>query len=558
MFCLLPILLVVISAFTAETEINSTGFTYFPKQWSMDGMNAVLRYGAQLRQSYLITILVTVLGTFLGLLIMSMFAYSISRRDFHLKGFLSVYLLIPMLFSGGQLSNYIFFTSYYGLKNTIWVMILPLCVTTMNVIILRTYIHSSIPDELMEAAKIDGAGEYRTFFQITLPLMKPSLAAVGFMMATAYWNDWQNAYLFIDKSSLKPLQLLLINIQKSIETLLNNKNIPSSALQAIADIEGQPDTFARLKALEPYMDKALEAGVKYPFIFAGTPMFYRFFLDKYDFVDNSLNSTLGVDQATNELVNTIQTEDYLNYCKMIAEWGEKGYISVDDEIGGVISSATNQTQDWMFNWWTAVPNNEESEGRDGNQAESFAKVTENWGRSTTTLGSCFAVSATASEEVAKACVEFLGYLFTDKTVADLYTYGIEGEDYVLVDGKIDFNADGITKLYHHDAWCSTSVKPLTLNVTEPDNKVEMYDEFNNAAKGTVASGFRPNKAPVEAQYTACLGVFDEFGKSLELGAYGSADVEAKIAEYQAALDAAGYQEVLAEFQNQYNTWKAAQ
>lgn len=239
MFCLLPILLVVISAFTAESEIMATGFTYFPKQWSMDGMNAVLRYGAQLRQSYLITISVTVIGTFLGLLIMSMFAYSISRRDFSLRRFLSVYLLIPMLFSGGQLSAYIFFSTYYGLKNTLWVMILPLCVTTMNVIILRTYIHSSIPDELMEAAKIDGAGEYRTFFQITLPLMKPSLAAVGFMMATAYWNDWQNAYLFIDKANLKPLQLLLINIQKSIETLLNNKNIPASALQSMGNMVPQ-------------------------------------------------------------------------------------------------------------------------------------------------------------------------------------------------------------------------------------------------------------------------------------------------------------------------------
>ena len=235
MFCLLPILLVVISAFTSEKEIMSTGFTYFPKTLSMDGMNAVLRYGAQLRQSYLITISVTVIGTFLGLLLMSMFAYSISRRDFTMRKFLSVYLLIPMLFSGGQLSNYIFFTTYYGLKNTLWVMIIPLCVSTMNVIILRTYIRSSIPDELMEAAKIDGAGEYRTFFQITLPLMKPSLAAVGFMMATAYWNDWQNAYLFIDKSNLKPLQLLLINIQKSIETLLNNKNIPASALQAMGN-----------------------------------------------------------------------------------------------------------------------------------------------------------------------------------------------------------------------------------------------------------------------------------------------------------------------------------
>ena len=235
LFCLLPILLVVISAFTSETEINATGFTYFPKQWSMDGMNAVLRYGAQLRQSYLITISVTVLGTLLGLLVMSMFAYSISRRDFSLRKFLSVYLLIPMLFSGGQLSAYIFYTNYYGLKNTLWVLILPLCVSTMNVIILRTYIHNSIPDELMEAARIDGAGEYRTFFQITLPLMKPSLAAVGFMMATAYWNDWQNAFLFIDKADLKPLQLLLINTQKSIETLLNNKNIPSSALQAMGN-----------------------------------------------------------------------------------------------------------------------------------------------------------------------------------------------------------------------------------------------------------------------------------------------------------------------------------
>ena len=326
----------------------------------------------------------------------------------------------------------------------------------------------------------------------------------------------------------------------------------------IADIEGQDGIYARLKALEPYMDKALEAGVKYPFIFAGTPMFYRFYLDQFDFVDQQLFSTIGVDQATNELINPIQTEAYKDFCVLMAEWGEKGYFNVDDEIGGVVSSATNQTQDWMLNWWTNVPNNEESEGRDGNQAESFAKVTENWGRSTTTLGSCYAIPAYVSDEVAAAAIEFLGYLFTDKVVADLYTYGIEGEDYILEDGKVNFNADGITKLYHHDAWCSTSVKPLTLTVDEPDNKVAMYDDFNNAASGTVASGFRPNKTPVEAAWSACAGVFDEYGKSLELGVYGSADVEAMIAEFQSALDAAGYQTILAEYQSQYETWKAAQ
>lgn len=232
-YCFLPIILVFIAAFTDEKYINQHGFTFFPKELSLSGFNAVMRYGSQLGRSYIVTIGVTVVGTILGLLVMSMFAYSISRKDFRLSKFLSIYLLIPMLFNGGQLSGYIIFTSYYGLKDSLALLVLPLMVSTMNVIILRTYIANSIPGELMEAAKIDGAGEYRTFFQITLPLLKPSLAAVGFMMATAYWNDWQNALLYIQSDNKKPLQLLLVNIQKSIEFLLNNSNVPASVRAAM-------------------------------------------------------------------------------------------------------------------------------------------------------------------------------------------------------------------------------------------------------------------------------------------------------------------------------------
>ncbi|WP_026495614.1 carbohydrate ABC transporter permease [Butyrivibrio sp. WCD3002] len=232
-FAFLPVELTFVAAFTDEKSITQNGFRFWPLQWSLAGMGTVLRYGQQLARSYGVTILVTVVGTFLGLLFMSMFAYSISRKEFRLAKFLSVFLLIPMLFNGGTLSGYIIFTSYYHLKDSLWLLILPLCVSTMNVIILRTYIVNSIPGELMEAAKIDGAGEYRTFFQITLPLLKPSLAAVGFMMATAYWNDWQNALLYIDSDVKKPLQLLLINIQKSIEFLLNNSNVPASARAAM-------------------------------------------------------------------------------------------------------------------------------------------------------------------------------------------------------------------------------------------------------------------------------------------------------------------------------------
>ena len=233
LFCALTVVLVFIAAFTDEKAIAKNGFSFFPEKWSMAGMNAVLRYGTQLMRSYAVTIGVTVVGTLLGLLIMSMFAYAISRPGFRLAKFLSVYLLIPMLFTGGQLAGYIVFTSYYNLKDSYALLVLPLMVSTMNVIILRTYIVNSIPGELMEAAKIDGAGEYYTFFGITLPLLKPSLAAVGFMMATAYWNDWQNALLYITSDSKKPLQLLLVNIQKSIEFLLNNSNVPASVRAAM-------------------------------------------------------------------------------------------------------------------------------------------------------------------------------------------------------------------------------------------------------------------------------------------------------------------------------------
>ncbi|MCD7820069.1 MAG: carbohydrate ABC transporter permease [Lachnospiraceae bacterium] len=232
-FCALPILLIFVAAFTDESCFTAEGFTYFPSKWSTDGFMMVLKYGKQLAVSYGVTIGITLSGTLLGLLLMSMFAYVLTRKDFRLVKFLTVFITIPMLFSGGQLASYIINTNVYHLKDNILILILPCCVSTMNIIIMRTYISGSIPGELMESAKIDGAGEWRAFFQINLPLMKPCLASVGFMMATAYWNDWQNALLYITSDSKKPLQLLLINITKSIDTLLNSKNVPSAALAAM-------------------------------------------------------------------------------------------------------------------------------------------------------------------------------------------------------------------------------------------------------------------------------------------------------------------------------------
>ncbi len=232
-FCALPILLIFISAFTDEAALTANGFSYFPAKWSTQGFMMVLKYGKQLAVSYGVTIGVTLAGTVIGLLFMSMFAYALTRKGFPLKGLLTVFITIPMLFSGGQLVSYIINSNVYHLKDNILILILPGCVSTMNIIIMRTYIAGSVPEELMESARIDGANEWRTFFQIVLPLMKPCLASVGFMMSTGYWNDWQNALLYITSDSKKPLQLLLINITKSIDMLLNSKNVPSSALAAM-------------------------------------------------------------------------------------------------------------------------------------------------------------------------------------------------------------------------------------------------------------------------------------------------------------------------------------
>ena len=213
-----------IASISDDASLTQKGFSFFPTAFSTKGWDYVFNFGSQLLRSYEVTIFITVVGTALSLIVMSMYAYVLSKKEFMLRRFFTVLLIITMLFDGGQVSKYIIFSSVYKMKDTIWVLILPTCVSAMNVIIIRSYIQSNIPDSLAEAALIDGAGEFRCFWQVIFPMMKPSLAAVGFMRAVAIWNEWQNAYLFITDDNLAPLQLLLIRIEKSIEYALHNSS----------------------------------------------------------------------------------------------------------------------------------------------------------------------------------------------------------------------------------------------------------------------------------------------------------------------------------------------
>ncbi|HOV41186.1 MAG TPA: ABC transporter substrate-binding protein [Oscillospiraceae bacterium] len=304
-----------------------------------------------------------------------------------------------------------------------------------------------------------------------------------------------------------------------------------------------------LKDIEPMLADCKKEGLKYPYLTQKTAMFYRYYLDKYDFFSG--DSFIAVDKDKDAVVDTVLSNEYKEFASLMGDWADKGYLSEDD-LTKTTTDTTIQTADWGISWWTDVPNNDEADTRYKRQVE-MAKVTKNWIMSNTTLGSCYAISSKAKEEEAIAALKFLSLLYTDQKLADLYTFGIEGIDYTR-------NSDGtITKsdkgLYNHSAWESTSVTILSLEQNEPSNKIELYKKFNDTADKSKAAGFRFDKSSVDAQYAACVQVFNEFGFALENGGYSPADVDKAIQDYQKALDDAGYQTVLAEAQKQYENWK---
>ncbi len=312
-----------------------------------------------------------------------------------------------------------------------------------------------------------------------------------------------------------------------------------------------------LADVEPMLIQAKdEAGIKYPYLTQKTALFYRWNIDAFDFftADASTNF-FGVDRDTNEVVNVLASEEYVNFCKLMGRWGELGLLHEDD-LTKVTTDTTTQTQDWAMSYWTDLPDNAEANSRYG-QEVVMVPATNNYAHSTSALGSCYAVTTTDEAKI-KAAIDFMGLLYTDSKLADMYTFGIEGEDftYTQEEGQTIQHVTQTSEKYNHSMWESASATVVTPLAVEPDNKADLYVDFNGGALTSCAAGFRFDKTPVEAQYSACQALFDQYGFVLENGGVPEADVEAYIAQYQADLDAAGFQECLVEFQNQYNAWKA--
>ncbi len=226
----MPFLLVVSVSFSNDDTILKYGYTFFPKIIDTAAYQHVFKNAGQLIQSYKITIIYSLAGTLVALIVQSTIAYAISRPNYKLRKALTVYLFITMLFHGGLVPTYILICKYLHLGNTIWVYILT-GVSTWNVIVMRTFF-KGLPDGLAEAAKIDGASEYRTFAQIILPLSKPVLATIGFMTLLAKWNDWNTSLIYIKSPKLYSLQYLLQKILREAQYLKQMAQSGTGGLEA--------------------------------------------------------------------------------------------------------------------------------------------------------------------------------------------------------------------------------------------------------------------------------------------------------------------------------------
>ncbi len=213
-----PFLMVISISFTDEISLVRDGYHLIPRQFSLSAYRMVFSDPTQILHSYRTTILFTAVSTFLAVLIMGVMAYPLSRPNYRLRGPVSFFVLFTMLFSGGMVPSYLLIVKYLHLNNTIWVYILPGLVSAYNLIIIRTN-YKSLPTELIEAAKIDGAGELYICFKIVMPLCKPVLASIGFLFLVNKWNDWNTALLYITKPDLYSLQYLLQKILKEAEYL---------------------------------------------------------------------------------------------------------------------------------------------------------------------------------------------------------------------------------------------------------------------------------------------------------------------------------------------------
>jgi putative aldouronate transport system permease protein len=230
----IPFLLLIMSSLTAEKELLTHGYSLFPRQFGLDAYAYIVKFSAQIMRGYGITIFVTTVGTLVNVMLTVLLAYPLSRKELPGRNVISFFIFFTMLFNGGFIPSYLMWTQYFHIKDTIFALIVPnLLLGAFYIIMMRAYIQTNIPNEIIEAAYIDGAGEMIILKEVVIPLSKPIMATVALLVGLSYWNDWMNGlYYLVKRTDLFSIQNILNTMIRTAE-FLNNTASTSQLAQGV-------------------------------------------------------------------------------------------------------------------------------------------------------------------------------------------------------------------------------------------------------------------------------------------------------------------------------------
>ena len=235
---IIPLILLLISSLTDDSALIRNGYSFIPEKWSLSAYSYIFTSGNSVVHAYGISIVLTIVGTICGLTITTLLAYALSKKFLPGRGILTFLVVFTMLFNGGLVPTYMNYSNVFNIKNTFFALLVPgLMMNAFNIMMMKSYFVTGVPDEILEAAYIDGATEFQAFFKIALPLAKPIIATIALFIGIGYWNDWMNGYIYLTKrTDLFSIQNLLNRMIQNIQFLTQNSTVSSQASIGLAAI----------------------------------------------------------------------------------------------------------------------------------------------------------------------------------------------------------------------------------------------------------------------------------------------------------------------------------
>lgn len=265
---IIPFILLISSSMTNEQALIRNGYSFIPSELDFTAYRLLLGGSSSVLHGYLVSFGITFIGTAVSLIITTLFAWPLSRKDLPGRNFLAFFLFFTMLFNGGLVSSYMMWTQVFHIKNTVWALLVPnLMMSGFNVIMMRTYFTSNIPEEVVDAARIDGAGELRLLIKVVLPMSLPILATVGLLVGLGYWNDWLNGLYYVNDDRLYSVQVILNKMLLNAEAMKKAASagvmggpVPSTGMKMAVAVLGALPVLVLYPFFQKYFVKGITVG----------------------------------------------------------------------------------------------------------------------------------------------------------------------------------------------------------------------------------------------------------------------------------------------------------